>query len=332
MSLSNTAFERILKEYDEKQLAVKRDLRLRTEKIEQEIPELTEINSHIAALSVDMAVQRIKGKTQGENNASLEAYRAEKEALISRREELLKRHGYSHEDLEPHYVCSLCQDTGYVNGEKCRCLKNRIVELMYDQSNIREILKRENFSSYSFRYYSSVPLSPHSDESPLTIAKKAVAIAHDFVHFFPTSSGNLFITGETGTGKTFLCNCIAKDLLDQGYYIIYLSAVKLFGILADSTFHNNREQEQLSEDLLSCDLLIIDDLGTEFTTVFIQSAFFNCVNERLLRKKHTIISTNLSIEQIRDNYSERVFSRIAERYTMVRLFGEDIRIIKKMEE
>ena len=106
--------------------------------------------------------------------------------------------------------------------------------------------------------------------------------------------------------------------------------MKLFGILAGNAF-GSRSQERSDEDLFSCDLLIIDDLGTEYANSFTQSAFFNCINERLLRHKHTIISTNLSIEQIRTNYSERVFSRIAEKYKFIKLLGEDIRIIRKLE-
>lgn len=327
MSISNSAFEQLLREYDEKQLAASRECRLRVQRIESEVPALAQINSRIAEMSVDLAVQRIRGVA-----ADRRAYEERRDALIAQRDRLLREAGYSAYDLQPHYECSICKDTGYVENRKCRCLQSRIIDLLYDQSNIRNLLEKENFETYSFQYYSNVPLSPSSDETPLSIAKKAVSIAQDFVHHFASSSDNLFISGATGTGKTFLSNCIAKEVLDRGYTVIYLSAVKLFGILADNTFRSNAGPQQMSEDLYSCDLLIIDDLGTEYTNSFIQSAFFNCINERLLRNRHTIISTNLSMEQIGRNYSERVFSRIAERYTLIRLFGEDIRIIKKLEE
>jgi len=325
LHISETAFRQILREYDEKQLRSSRDLRLRRQKIEEEIPQLQKINSRIAELSVNMAVMRVKGM-----KPDMQAYQEEKQDLVRRRQELLSAAGYSLQDLEPRYECPACQDTGFINGEKCSCLKARMIDVLYDQSNIREILQKENFRFYTLDYYSPVPLPEANGESPLSFAKKALQSAWDFVHHFAETSDNLFITGGTGTGKTFLCNCIAREILDAGYSVIYLSAFKLFGILRDHAFGDWKNKAE--EDLSSCDLLIIDDLGTELTNTLTQSVFFDCINERLLRNRHTVISTNLSIEQISINYSERVFSRIAEKYTYIELLGQDIRISKKMED
>lgn len=337
MQISDTAFKQILREYDEKQLKASRDLRIRKQKIEEEIPELHLIDSRIAEISVNMAVMRVKGQ-----KTDLDAYQKEKQALVQRKQELLRQAGYMPRDLEPVYACPVCQDTGFVDGEKCSCFKARIIDVLYDQSNIREILQRENFEHYTLDYYSDVPLQGRNGESPLSIAKNALQSAWDFVHHFSRTSDNLFITGGTGTGKTFLCNCIAREILNAGYSVIYLSAFKFFQILRDHTFGDRTSGNitasaastssfNAPEDLNSCDLLIIDDLGTEFTNTLTQSVFFDCINERLLRNKHTIISTNLSIEQISNNYSERVFSRIAEKYTYIELLGQDIRISKKLE-
>lgn len=327
ISISDTAYRQILREYDEKQLNAARDLRERTAKIEQDVPQLRQVNSRIAEVSVNMAVMRVRGQKK-----DLAACQAEREDLIRKKKELLEQAGYSLRDLEPRYQCAGCRDTGYVDGEKCSCLRSRMIEILYDQSNIKEILKRENFQTYTLKYYSPMPLQDGSGESPLSLAKKAQQTAYDFVNHFQDSSDNLIITGGTGTGKTFLSNCIAREILDAGYSVIYLSAVKLFGLLAEGTFRQESSTERDTDELYSCDLLIIDDLGTELTNSFVQSAFFNCINERLLRNRHTIISTNLSLEQISINYSERISSRIAERYKYIKLFGSDIRISKKMEE
>lgn len=327
MNISNAAYQQLLREYDEKQLTAIRGARFRTQKIEIEIPEIFELNSQIAEASASLAVMRVRGDNSGRSEQE-----KKRQMLINRRNELLKEKGYSLEYMEPWYECSECKDTGYINGEKCSCLKSRIAEILFDQSNIKEVLKKENFNTYTLKYYKNVPLNPNTSETPLSIAKKAAEIAWDFVQNFDTTNDNIFISGDTGTGKTFLSNCIAAELIERGFNVIYLSAVKLFGILADNTFGGSRNQDSAPMDLLSCDLLIIDDLGTEYTNAFIQSAFFNCINERLLRGKHTIISTNLSVENVRDNYSERVFSRITEKYRFIKLFGDDIRIIKKMEE
>ena len=325
MSISGTAYMQISREYDEKQLAARRDQLLRISEIEERIPEIAVINAQIAQMSVARALDGIRGRAEDKS-----VYEEKKKNLIEKRSELLAAAGYPHGYMEPVYECSICQDTGYVGNEKCACLRSRMIEILYDQSNIKKILEKENFNTYTFKYYRNEQIDQYSDETPLSIAKKAVEIARDFIDKFDSSSDNLFISGETGTGKTFLGNCIAKEILDRGHDVIYLSAVKLFDILADNSF-GGRSEERIAEDLFSCELLIIDDLGTEYTNSFIQSAFFNCINERLLRKKHTIISTNLSMEQIRQNYSERVFSRLAKEYTFIKLFGDDIRIRKKLE-
>lgn len=327
ISIPETAFRQIMREYDEKQLVAVREQRERIRRIEQEIPRISQINSRIAALSVDVAVMRVKGQ-----HPDMEGYRAEKKALIRERNDLLRAAGYRPEALQPKYECEQCRDTGYTEEGKCSCLRRRIIEVLYDQSNIREILKKENFQTCTLRYYSQDPLPGRDGESPFSIAKKAYERAVDFVQYFSGSSDNLFITGGTGTGKTFLSNCIAGEILNAGFSVIYLSAVRLFEILADETFGRSASAGKSTEELYTCDLLIIDDLGTEITNSFTQSAFFHCINERLLWNRHTIISTNLSIEQISNHYSERVFSRILENYQYIELLGSDIRIRKKMEE
>ncbi len=322
--ITRTAFEQILKEYDEKQLKAARDLRERREQIERLVPELKEIEDEIAGLSVSEAISRISGKPLPGS------YQEQLASLRKAKAEALARSGFSEDDLAATYECSKCQDTGYVGNELCTCFKERVTNILYDQSNLKEILKEENFGSYSFRYY------PEGDA--LDAAKDALSKARAFIADFKTSESNLFITGAAGVGKTFLSNCIAKELLDQGYFVVYLSAIRLFDILSDVTFGSYRtgsegaSSEFVKKHIYDCDLLIIDDLGTEMVNSFTSTQLFNCINERILGKKHTIISTNLSLKQLQDNYSERIFSRIANKYTFIRLLGNDIRMMKKLEE
>ena len=132
-------------------------------------------------------------------------------------------------------------------------------------------------------------------------------------------------------GKTFLSHCIARDLIDSSHSVIYFSAYDLFDLLAQNTFTRSEDSAELNEHIFDCDLLIIDDLGTELTNSFVTSQLFLCINERLLREKSTLISTNLSLKQFKETYSERVFSRISSNYTMVKLIGNDIRIQKKLK-
>lgn len=322
--IARTAFEQILKEYDEKQLKAARDLRERREQIERLVPELKEIEDGIAGLSVSEAISRISGKTLPGS------YQEQLASLKKEKAEVLARSGFSEYDLSAHYECNKCQDTGYVGNELCSCFKERVTDILYDQSNLKEILKEENFGTHSFRYY--------EEGAPLDAAQDAMQKARDFIDNFDSTDSNLFITGAAGVGKTFLSNCIAKELLDAGYFVVYLSAIRLFDILSDVTFGSYRtgsegaSSEFVKKHIYDCDLLIIDDLGTEMVNSFTSTQLFNCVNERILSKKHTIISTNLSLKQLQENYSERIFSRIANKYTFIRLLGNDIRMMKKLEE
>ena len=229
-----------------------------------------------------------------------------------------------------HYTCPICQDTGYVDNQKCICFKRAISEHLYTQSNIRELLKTASFDAFSLDYYPEDMINKSSGQTARQFAETALERAKDFVQNFDHSFENLFIYGDTGVGKTFLTYCIAKELLDSMHSVIYYSAFDLFDAFARNTFSNSETTEGENDYILNCDLLIIDDLGTELTNSFVASQFFLCINERILRKKSTVISTNLTLGNFMDTYSERVFSRVSSNYTMITLIGKDIRIQKKI--
>jgi DNA replication protein DnaC len=202
--------------------------------------------------------------------------------------------------------------------------------MLYTQSNLQHILQLENFDTFSFSYYSQNHVDRKTGTTSIANITKAYHAAREFVDTFDTEFRNLFFYGDTGVGKTFLSNCIAKELIDRSYSVIYLSSFDLFDILAKSQFDKDPQAEQMNHHIFDCDLLIIDDLGTELANSFTVSQLFLCLNERLLHKKSTIISTNLSLESLVEVYSERTFSRITSNYTLLKLTGDDIRIKKKL--
>lgn len=161
--------------------------------------------------------------------------------------------------------------------------------------------------------------------------KQVVETCHRFVDDFSTEHGNLLFTGPTGVGKTFLTNCIARELIDRYYSVIYLSANDLFEVFSKNRFEYQAEEEikGMYQYILDCDLLIIDDLGTELNNSFTSSQLFYCINERLNASKSTIISTNHPLNELRDRYTERVTSRLISKYTIIPLYGDDIRLRKK---
>ena len=212
------------------------------------------------------------------------------------------------------------------------CFKQAIADLIYEGSNIKSILERENFSKFSFKYYSDDYIDESIGLSPLSNMQKIVASCKSFIRHFDKKRENLLLLGNTGVGKTFLANCIAKELLDRGYTVIYLTAFRLFDILEKYKFGKEAENTLAAanqfEYILDCDMLIIDDLGTELSNSFTTSQLYLIINERLLRQKSTLISTNLSLDNLNNNYSERIYSRIISNYCIRRIVGEDIRLQK----
>jgi DNA replication protein DnaC len=257
----------------------------------------------------------------GDKNAFHELHTIIKD-ISSQKKALLLNAGFPNNYLEPIYTCNNCKDTGYVDNKKCICFKQAIIATLYSQSNIQNMLNETNFKCLSYEYYSGVNL---------TNFKLAVKASENFIKFFNAPYQNLLFYGTVGTGKSFLSGCIAKELLDQGYLVLYFSSQTLFDTLSKYTFNyqNKGNESDLLNDIFSCDLLIIDDLGTEMSSKFVSSQLFKCVNERHLRKKSTIISTNLSLEQLLNVYSERIFSRITTQYTVFKLTGDDIRRLQK---
>lgn len=329
MSLTNTQYNAIFRQYDARQLENQHIVSQRIEYIYKEIPRIREIDDTIASISVAQA----KRLLDGEQSASLDL-KAQIEQLTMEKKELMRSHGYPQDYLVPPYACPDCKDTGYINGKKCHCFKQAVIDFVYTQSNIKRILEKENFQNFSYDYYSNTEVNPSTGLTSLATAQQAVKNCRDFVLCFDKKDrpfNNLLLCGDTGTGKTFLSNCIAKELLDQGHSVIYLTAFELLEILESNAFSKEPADSLDYQNIFDCDLLIIDDLGAELSNSFTNSQLFLCLNERILRQNSTIISTNLNLKQLADTYSERIVSRIASGYKMIQLFGYDIRIQKKLQ-
>ena len=324
MALTNAQYDEIMRGYQSRQLHNRFLTQERQEKAYAKLPELKAINDRIASLSVQAARKKLEDDTQGYAfiKQQIKDCKIEKESLLTKA-------GYSPTYFDPIYTCPICQDTGYINGEKCSCFKQEIINVVYSQSNIREILNRENFSTFSYDYYSDEKRDPVTGLSSLDTIEHAVRKCKEFIDDFDNKPKNLLFYGNTGVGKTFLSNCVAKELLEKGYSVIYLTAFQLFDILSKGTFTRDADAIAAHQNIFDCDLLIIDDLGTENPNSFTTSQLFLCVNERLLRQKSTIISTNLDLMELKNDYSERTASRIASNYTVFKLFGDDIRFQKK---
>lgn len=318
MSLSKEQHDSIMRGYQERQLQNHYELNRRRKRVYTLIPEYRQLEDDVATASIEKV--RLLIDT---DNAGMEDYRRKISENASRRKALLAEHNLPADYLEPIYTCPDCQDSGYIHSEKCHCFRKQEITLLYEQSNIQGIIEKENFSTLSYEYYQG---------EDLTRFQNAVNVSKDFIAGFENHYQNLFFYGTVGTGKSFLSGCIAKELLSKSHSVIYFSANSLFETLSRYSFDTKSKDSLYNfyKDLYNCDLVIIDDLGTEVTNSFVTSQLFGLLNERHMRQRSTIISTNLSLEELRDRYSDRVFSRITSNYSICKLTGQDIRIQRKL--
>lgn len=330
MSLTNTQYASVMRMYDDIHT---HNIAIQNERYNEVInlcPKYQIIEDEIISLSMEEAARRIGNDSSNPNS---DEFNSRLESLIHKKAELLASIGKPADYLDDIYTCKACHDTGYINGTRCSCFKKKAIDLIYHDSNLKNITASENFSTFSFDWYDKTTIDTATGLTPYNNMHKVFDVCQSFVKTFDTDFANLLLLGETGVGKTFLSNCIAKELLDSYHSVIYLTAIELFKCFENSDFNKNDDVEyQDVSYFIDCDLLIIDDLGTESYNSYTISKLFYVINERILRRKSVIISTNFSMSQLEDVYSERIFSRIISSYTILRLFCEDIRYQKKLKK
>lgn len=324
MPLTNQQYDTIMRGYDRRQYQNYRTQCVRREEIYEKIPRIREIEETISSCSLAHAQQLItvrESEPDRKHQEILDDLKKHLDLLRLEKEALLTAAGYPAGYLDLHYTCPDCRDTGYIGRKKCHCFCKEEIRLLYSTSHLESVLSEENFSTLSYEVY---------DAEQKALMPAVIRICHDFVDTFEDGRKSLHFYGPVGTGKTFLSNCIAKELLDQGYSVIYFTAFQFFELFSVSDRGDGNRSLSPHEALLDSDLLILDDIGTELANTFTVSKLFQILNERALRRRSTIISTNLSPRDFRDIYSERVFSRITSSYTLVKFSGSDIRIRKKI--
>lgn len=243
---------------------------------------------------------------------------------------LLVANGYSADYLSPPYVCPLCSDTGYTSdGKSCSCLKTELTSRALREANLTSHMAGQTFDKFDLSYYDN-SVKNNVGIGSRENAASILRVAKAFVENFDTSDTNLLFYGPSGLGKTFLSSAIASELLKKGKDVLYISANSLFPSLENMHFGRQDEKSSfISAKALSADLLILDDLGAEYITQFTASELFRIMNQRLLSGKKMVFSTNLTLAEIVDSYSERIVSRIIGNFETLRFFGEDIRKKKK---
>lgn len=319
----------IINEYEKLQEEAKLDHQNKLSEIYARFPKIRLIDETISKLGFDIAASIFKG-------IDIESFIAEQKKKIldlkAEKAEILASNGYPVDYLEIKHKCNHCKDTGYIDNNRCHCFRQKLINRYYNQSNLRDIIQKEHFDNFDISLYSTEKYE-NENVSPQKNMEEIFTSSLRFVNSFDDMYENLFFYGNSGLGKTFLSNCIAKDLLDKGKVVIYQTASSLMEILRTSKFNESQNSsEGKLDDIINCDLLIIDDLGTEPNTGFSQSELYNIINLRLLAQKSMIISTNFSLADLRSIYPERITSRIFGNFTMFKFYGDDIRVKKNISK
>ena len=337
MSLTNAQHSANMHTYEEARLRNRHELEERRDKVYAALPRMAALDGEAAALAMkaaeellsDTAADGIAENPSADLNAALNRIQVERSALLA-------SGGLPEDYLEMTYDCPHCKDTGYIGSRKCRCFIQKECALLYEQSNLQNVFGADSFSTFSLDYYPETP-GKNGLPSPREDAAHALRAAQEFVRDFddPDKPKELCFYGNVGVGKTFLSHCIASELLQKGYSVLYQPSYDLFEKLARYTFSSDTEtkenMKEIRDALFSCELLVIDDLGTELTNSFVASALFQIMNERGLLHKATVLSTNIPPDSFADTFSERVSSRLLGSYRLVRLTGTDIRMLKQLE-
>ena len=327
MTVSSKQYEIIQDIYRERRRKAREDAEVRREEIARALPELAGLDEERRRLSME----RLQASLDG-NAGQAEACRIRLEQTDARKKELLASGGYTAADLEPRYVCPVCHDTGRDGTGDCACLERLIMERFYSASPLWNRTEEESFANLSLDWYDNkVTLPEFQGRTCRQVMEANAAAARDYVAHFAEKKDSLLLTGPVGTGKTFLCNCIAGALLKAGRTVLYLTAQEFFDAVEARLFDREEQEAGLSDQFGTAELLIIDDLGTEFTgRRLAANALFTVINERLLSGLATIISTNDDINELEEKYSAPVASRLVGCFKILFFAGQDIRIAKKL--
>lgn len=325
--MNKQIIENIMTEYNRKRLKSAHEADIRKENLYENIPELEEIEKMIKLASISLSKIFL---TNLENvHEQVKELKEKIDELKKQRQEIYKKNNIPENYLEPVHECKKCSDTGYTpDGKKCSCLNRQVINHLYNMSNMVHMLKKENFDTFDINIFSNEPYE-NEKLTPRQNMYNILEACEDFCMNFTKTSANLLFYGGTGLGKTFMCNCIAKTLIDKEVTVLYETAFSLFEIVENHKFNkqNESEENRINYNMIfECDLLIIDDLGAEIGNSFTNAELFNIINERLVAEKKTIISTNLSLDKLASAYSDRIMSRVFNNFALIKFYGNDLRM------
>lgn len=335
MSLNRSQYEAIMRDYQERRLRHLQEQDARRAELYDLYPRLEEIDQAIHALKMDLAKLKIfQDPADPAGEADL---RSRIQALTKERQDLYAVTGYPEDYTDLRYDCPKCKDTGRLSdGSKCSCFKQASINLLYKRSRIRDVIGSDSFDSIRLDYYPTELREGDGVIECRNYMKEIIDMVYDYaISFHEHPAESMMLIGSTGVGKTFLSHCVAREVLNQCCSVVYMTApalIQTFEAQMRKSYDSEEDPFDADDPLLDCDLLIIDDLGTEMVNSFTISRLFYVLNERLVKGRAVLISTNLQPGDLRDLYTERISSRILSEYTSLQLVGRDIRTQRKKNE
>lgn len=338
MLVSTSNIKEILKDYQFKRDKKQDELDERIERIYKDYPDIKSVSDEIKRNGLEMTKLVVMNLSMDNQNSSYEDKLKEleirEERLILIKKNLLIKHNIDPKVFELDFDCKKCKDTGFLqNGKKCNCLNQRLIEDAYKNSNMTTLIEKQNFDTFN------IDIFPDEEVENVNVRNSMNKIMQEVYNYstsFPNVSSlssqsnkdNIIFIGDAGLGKTFLCSCIAREVLNKGYTVVYQTAFNLLENIEKYKFRNEDFSRMTIDNynrIFSCDLLIIDDLGTEMQNSFTVSEIFNVINSRIINNKKTIISTNMGFKELKNIYTDRVISRILGHYKYYTIIGRDLR-------
>ena len=320
MGYNKDNFKRIRDEYATKHLIAESAARVRASEIHSVLPEVAEIDRTLA--STGLALMGASLMPPKEREAEFSRIKEQNLALNQKRNEILMAAGYPADYTDVKYDCPKCGDSGYVGIQMCDCMRNALIMAGFESSGISHLLNTQTFDNFSLDYYKN-------DQKTHANMERVLSVMKDYADSFaPESAQNLALFGGTGLGKTHLSSAVARKVIEKGYDVLYVTAIELVSAFEAEQFGKNAERGELTDKFLECDLLIIDDLGTELGGQFTLSTLYNVLNIRINKKTPTIISTNCNQQELLKKYSERIASRIFGEFRPLLFLGADVRMQK----
>lgn len=309
---------RILEDYRNQS---KKELDMRFEEVFRNVPEYQDLLQHRNELGYEYLKKSIGGDKKELKNLEDEIKSTEEKM-----HKMLILSGYPSDYLELKHHCDKCEDTGVYNGKMCSCKKTIMVNIARDKSSLNEQMKQQNFDRFDINVFDTKKDSSQG----MSQRENMEAISENLKYYsknYTKNAKSLLLYGQVGTGKTYLLSCMAKEIIENGYSVIYLSAMQLLKQLFSIRYQNFNEkpQPEVEDIIYNCDVLMIDDLGTENSTETNISLLFDLLNYRIQNQKTTIISTNIDLDDLTTQYDQRISSRIKGEFIPIQFFGRDIR-------